>query len=291
MKKIFCAFFIAAYAQICGAQTEAYTVMVKDSGELVAPDKAVFATQNKLVNTTNAATIAGKLYRDFYIYVDMSPSPVKSATIGGNISTTNDFYYKDADGALKQTVSADGSEKKTYFDQDRYWNIKWWTDFEVKVIDKWGNTLYFSSTIALQNQTVINGHSEIIDKTPKVYYLPEVFNNDNQCFGIKTAFTDFTKSIGKKIGGGNHISGVWLYPSIFSTEKRSVKFYTAREVGTYKNVVWGDYIREIFTNPDNLIIVWRQTTEVGEYLSSSSGRSKYWRIVQPTYYGDFKIKQ
>jgi len=290
MKKIFGVFLIAAYAQICGAQTEAYTVMVKDSGELVAPDKAVFATQNKLVNTTNAATIAGKLYRDFYIYVDMSPSPAyRNMTTKGTV--TNDFYYKDADGTLKQTVSKSGAEKKYYTDYDKDCKLTWWTDFEVKVIDKWGNTLYFSSTIALKNQTVINGHSEIIDKTPKVYYLPRVYDMENQCFGVKTAFTDFTKSIGSKIGNGNYVSGVWLYPSIASTEKRSVKFYTAREVGTYKSVVWGDYIREIFSNPDNLIIVWRQTTQRGEYLSDWSGGSKYWRVVQPTYYGDFKIKQ
>lgn len=290
MKKIFYAFLIAAYAQICGAQTEAYTVMVKDSGELVAPDKVVFATQNKLVNTTNAATIAGKLYRDFYIYVDMSPSPAYRNTSDGKNTIHNDFYYKDADGTLKQTVSKSGAEKKYYTDYDKYQTLQWWTDFEVKVIDKWGNTLYFSSTIALQNQTVINGHSEIIDKTPKVYYLPQGYD-DNQCFRTKTAFTDFTKSIGSKIGSGNYVSGVWLYPSISSTEKRSVKFYTAREVGTYKNVVWGDYIREIFANPDNLIIVWRQTTQLGEHLSSWNGGSKYWRVVQPTYYGDFKIKQ
>lgn len=239
---------------------------------------------------TGKAPSVDRLYRDFYIYVDMSPSPSYHNTSGGTGAVINDFYYKDADGALKRTVSSSGAEKKYYGDRDTYQDIRWWTDFEVKVIDKWGNTLYFSSTIALKNQTVINGHSEIIDKTPKVYYLPQGYD-DNQCFRIKTAFTDFTKSIGSKIGSANHVSGVWLYPSISSTEKRSVKFYTAREVGIYKNVVWGDYIREIFSNPDNLIIVWRQTTQRGEYLSDWSGGAKYWRVVQPTYYGDFKIKQ
>lgn len=239
---------------------------------------------------TGKAPSVDRLYRDFYIYVDMSPSPSCTGFFSGQTSVINEFYYKDADGVLKQTVSPSGAVQKKYNDKYKYFDIQWWTDFEVKVIDKWGNTLYFSSTIALKNQTVINGHSEIIDKTPKVYYLPQGYE-DNQCFRTKTAFTDFTKSIGSKIGSGNYVSGVWLYPSISSTEKRSVKFYTAREVGTYKNVVWGDYIREIFTNPDNLIIVWRQTTAKGEYLSTYNGGSKYWRVVQPTYYGDFKIKQ
>lgn len=148
---------------------------------------------------TGKAPSVDRLYRDFYIYVDMSPSPSYHNTSGGTQTLINDFYYKDADGALKRTVSSSGAEKKYYGDRDTYQDIRWWTDFEVKVIDKWGNTLYFSSTIALKNQTVINGHSEIIDKTPKVYYLPQGYD-DNQCFRTKTAFTDFTKSIGSKIG-------------------------------------------------------------------------------------------
>ena len=189
-------------------------------------------------------------------------------------------------------MTKSGAAKATYADYFSYWNFKWWTDFEVKVIDKWGNTLYFSSTIALKSQTNANGHAEIIDKTPQIYYLPMGDGyQDGQCFGLKTQFTDFTKSIGGTVGSDTHISGVWLYPSISSTETRSVKMYTAREVGTYKSVVWGEYIREIFTNPENLVIVWRQTVLVGEYLSNYSGESKYWRVVQPTYYGDFKFKQ
>ena len=241
---------------------------------------------------TGKAPSVDRLYRDFYIYVDMSPSPASKSFSKVTTNVTNDFYYKDADGTLKQTVSKSGATKSTYADSGNTYNMTWWTDFEIKVADKWGNTLYFSSTIALQNQTVINGHSEIIDKTPKIYYLPQVYNSDNQnqCFGVKTAFTDFTKSIGSKIGRDHYVSGVWFYPSISSTEKRSVKIYTGRDVGSYKNVVWGDYIREIFTNPDNLIIVWRQTTSIGEQFGYNGGK-KFWRVVQPTYYGDFKIKQ
>lgn len=62
--------------------------------------------------TGNAPSV-DRLYRDFYIYVDMSPSPAYRNTSDGKHTITNDFYYKDSDGTLKQTVSKSGAEKNT----------------------------------------------------------------------------------------------------------------------------------------------------------------------------------
>ena len=250
MKKLFGIIFLAVFGQFCGAQTEAYTVMVNSSGALLAPDKATFATQNNLVNLANAASIADKLYRDFYIFVDMAPSP-QSAT-------------SDSD-------------------------ILWWTDFEIKVIDKYRNTLYFSGTIYLNSQYVINGHSNIIDKSPTIYYLSDRDSYDYyRCFGAKTQFTNFNSSIGATVGSSYKVSGVWFYPNLDSQTTINAPVYTGyNSYSQTRSMKFGDYVREIFTNPENTIIVWRQTTSYGE---QNSGGRKRWIVVQPTYYGDFKVK-
>lgn len=280
MKRIltFCAF--VATTSLASA---ADTVMVDDSGALAYPDAATFVNKSK-----------AKLYRDFYIYVDMRMSPSVKGLWLSNPSVPNKFYYKDSTGAVKQTVSSTGAAMTTYTDADRYFDMTPWTDFEIKVIDKYGNNIYFSSTIYLNSQSVMNGHSEIIDSTPKIYYLSTRDSEAaDKCYGSKTAFTNFNSSIGATVGSTYIVSGVWLYPSIDSTATRSIPIYTGYGTSSgYKSVVWGEYLREIFTNPENLIIVWRQTTITGETDAPAGyqyGR-KRWIVVQPTYYGDFKLR-
>lgn len=290
MKKLFGIIFLAVFGQFCGAQTEAYTVMVNSSGALLAPDKATFATQNNLVNLANAASIADKLYRDFFIYVDMAPSPQSTTSYyQANPSKTNDFYYRDASNALKRTVTSSGATKSTYIDADTRWDILWWTDFEIKVVDKYRNSLYFSGTIYLNSQYVINGHSNIIDKSPTIYYLSDRDSYDYyRCFGAKTQFSNFNSSIGATVGSSYKVSGVWFYPNLDSQTTINAPVYTGyNSYSKKRSMKFGDYIREIFTNPENTIIVWRQTTSYGEQLS---GGRKRWIVVQPTYYGDFKVK-
>ena len=204
----------------------------------------------------NLAVNVGKLYRDFYIEVPMTPSP--------------------------SVVSSPGRQTTVYT----------WTDFELKVIDKWGNNIYFSSTIYLNSVSVVNGHTEIIDSTPKIFYFTVGDAENDRCYGERREFANFNSSIGTELKTKNeYTSMIWLYPSINSTAKRSVKNWTAKGVYSgYRSVVWGEYIREIFTNPENLIIVWRQNLRFSEVCEYGGTSQKRWIPVQPVFYGDFKFK-
>lgn len=255
---------------------------------------AAAATKPFVYDTqTGNAPALNKLYRDFYIFVDMAPSPQSTTSYyQANPSKTNDFYYRDASNALKRTVTSTGATKSTYIDADTRWDILWWTDFEIKVIDKYRNTLYFSSTIYLNSKSVVNGHKDIIDTGPTIYYLSDLFSNEpDTCFGAKTKFSNFNSSIGATVGsfGSSYrVSGVWFYPNLNSQTTINAPVYTGfNSYSKKRSMKFGDYIREIFTNPENTIIVWRQTTSYGEQLS---GGRKRWIVVQPTYYGDFKVK-
>ena len=255
---------------------------------------AAAATKPFVYDTqTGNAPALNKLYRDFYIFVDMAPSPRSTTSYyQANPSKTNDFYYRDASNALKRTVTSSGATKSTYIDADTRWDILWWTDFEIKVIDKYRNTLYFSSTIYLNSKSVVNGHKDIIDTGPTIYYLSDLFSDEpDTCFGAKTKFSNFNSSIGATVGsfGSSYkVSGVWFYPNLDSQTTINAPVYTGfNSYSKKRSMKFGDYVREIFTNPENTIIVWRQTTSYGEQLS---GGRKRWIVVQPTYYGDFKVK-
>ena len=252
---------------------------------------AAAATKPFVYDTqTGNAPALNKLYRDFYIFVDMAPSPQSTTSYyQANPSKTNDFYYRDASNALKRTVTSTGATKSTYIDADTRWDILWWTDFEIKVIDKYRNTLYFSSTIYLNSKSVVNGHKDIIDTGPTIYYLSDRDSYDYyRCFGAKTQFSNFNSSIGATVGSSYKVSGVWFYPNLDSQTTINAPVYSGfNSYSKKRSMKFGDYIREIFTNPENTIIVWRQTTIYGE---QNSGGRKRWIVVQPTYYGDFKVK-
>lgn len=210
------------------------------------PITALAATKPFVYDTTTGnSPSVNKIYRDFYIYVDMSPSP--------------------------------------------YSNSKYCSDFEIKVIDQYRNTLYFSATFSLNNSTYVNGHSNITDSHPKIYYFSTSGSWDyNTCFGQRVKFSNYaTGSIGASLGS-NTATGVWFYPSVDATDIVNVPVYTG--FGQYsktRRLKRGDYIREIFTDPNNTIIVWRQNTSKAELLPSGVKR---WISILPTYYGDSKVK-
>lgn len=162
-------------------------------------------------------------------------------------------------------------------------NTAWWTDCEVKVIDKWGNLIYFTSTIALKKSQVLELHPQICDETPQVFAWLAVGSNSNGgCWGQRKELTDFKSTIGASIGSA--ISGIWIYPSINSTKERTIPIYTGANQSANESVIWGEYIRSVFNNPDNTILVWRQTKAEGETYDGN----KLWRPARLEYYGDFK---
>ena len=182
--------------------------------------------------------------QDFRLFIDTQPSPDNNSTVG---------------------------------------KMQWWSDCEIKCIDKWGNLVYFTSTIALNNSQVAALHPRITDKTPKIYYWRgDVKNPAGGCWGLRGQLTNFNLSIGAN--GSYGYSAIWIYPSLSSTETRTVPVYTGLGKSTNKQVVWGEYVRSVLNNPDNTVLCWRQTKTEGEIFNSR----KLWRPVRIEFYGDFK---
>ena len=201
-----------------------------------------------------------------------------TATINGTIT-----YQQAYPGVgIAQTKTSKNTLMPTYTIKDNVMNLKYWTDCELKVIDKWGNIIYFTSTNKLNDAQVAKLHPQITDSSPTIWYFGTY--SYNGCYGIRTQFTNFNSSIGATIGSSNSVSGIWIYPSLSSQETRTVPNWTGynQQSGT-KQVVWGEYIREVFENPNNTIIIWRQTTTQGELYNGN----KLWRPVQITHYGNY----
>lgn len=336
------ALLMFAAASVCAA-TKPVTYNPETS-KLVQPSASVLVAANPELGMA-----INSLKRDFFVYVDMFPTPsdynsyhtlttnqaanlyyVKTTglnyeyrTVSNNLTlslsnntnlvtanngtmptsyNTTDFSVNNLTGSiggsagynqvtglktsLSRIVNSDGTY--TYTTNDRIINLSYWTDCELKVIDKYGNIVYFTSTIFLNSSQVAQMHPEITDSNPTIYFLGTYGYATTSCYGLKTQFTNFNSSIGATIGTSNTVTGIWIYPDLNSTDTRTVKNWTG--YGTYsgtKQVVWGEYIREVFSNPENTIIIWRQTTTQGEMFNGN----KLWRPVLPVYYGPFKEVQ
>ena len=229
-------------------------VQVESTGNLAYPDKATFFNKNIKV-----------FQQDFRIYIDTTQS-ISNNNING---------------------------------------VNWWTDCEIKGVDKWNNLIYFTSSNALNNNQVAALHPTITDKTLKIFFWKAVGSNSTGgCWGEKLELENFKSSIGAMVRG-YAVSAIWFYPSLDSTECRAVPVYKGAGIldtdnyprqgdgnntsatnlrAGYRWVIWGEYIREIFNNPDNTFISWRQTINAGEYYNGN----KLWRPVRLEYYGEFK---
>lgn len=133
------------------------------------------------------------------------------------------------------------------------------------------------------NQQVAKLHPELTDNACKIEYwtTDNSGTGTNGCYGQKKQLTNFNSSIGA-INSGHGTLAVWIYPSISSTETRTVPVYTGPNQYTMKSVVWGDYIREIFSDPENTFVAWRQTTTQGEMYNNE----RVWRPQRIEWIGD-----
>ena len=98
------------------------SVMVDDDGVLLWPEAEDFTQANSIASVQWVQSNFDGLRADLRVPVDMSPSPQNSA------STSARIYA--------------------------------WSDFEGKLIDKWNNIIYYTATIALNNQQVAKLHPE-----------------------------------------------------------------------------------------------------------------------------------
>ena len=268
------------------------TVMSDSEGNIVEPAKSVFFKKN-----------IQSFRQDVRIFVDTSPSPASDSMTSANYSRSNPFYYKE-NGSTTRTVNSSGITMATFSDYYQYYDMCWWSDGEIKGIDKWGNLIYFTSTIGLNFSEVKALHPEITDEAPTIYYWSTYYNSTGGCWGTKRQLTDFTRSIGF-FNSAYRVMGIWIYPNYDSTQGRAVPVYkgagvldttnfpkkglgnNSNEANTkagYRWVIWGEYVREVFLNEENTILVWRQTTNKGEMANGN----KLWRPVRLEPYGEFK---
>ncbi len=241
-------------------------LLTNENGVLPSSSNFFDANSDSILNTLNG------FKRDFRIFIDTQPAPASNSS------------YKTLT-SYKTTVATSGSSTSTiaqYSVVDKVWNLQYWTDCEIKVIDKWGNIVYFTSTICLNNSQVRWMHPDITDLTVRVYYWSSE-GDDNWCYGKRCQLTNFDSSIGNDISSYDAVCGIWIYPSVNSTEVRNVFVYTGRWSGSYQNVEWGKYVRSVFENPENTVIAWRQTTSNAEYYNGN----KLWRPVRIEHYGAF----
>lgn len=295
MKKILL-FLAACVASVSAFATgESYTVMTDDSGALLVPSKADFYQKNVRV-----------FQQDFRLFIDTTQSQQSLTLIPKTKSVSNPFYYKDSEGKAVRTVNSRGSAMSYYSPSFEIPNIQYWTDCEIKCIDKWGNLIYFTSTIALDNRQVQMLHPEFTDNTAKVFYWEiNNYNTSGGCWGERKQLTNLNSSIGASIASNSCVSGIWIYPSLDSTNGRAVPVYKGvnfldstnypkkgkgdnssaeNTKAGYKWVIWGDYVREVLNNPENTVLCWRQTTYNGEEYNYA----KIWRPVRIEFFGDFK---
>ena len=257
------------------------------------------------IDTTWLLNFAGKLYRNFYILIDMRPTLVKWNTVANrtanfinNYSVVNTFYYRDSSNQLKQTVTSSGAAQPTY-------NVSipeefYPTDFELKVIDQYQNIVYYTTSIYLNTAEMASLHPEVTDKSPTIYYFTNK-NSLSDCYGVKTQFTNFNSYIGaytsSNVTNAGGCFAVWVYPSLDDTTlcngtaRPKIPMYTGYNTFTqyYPDTTrWGDYVRSVMENPNNIIIVWRKNaTKSEQYLGTLIN---VWRPVTLTYYGEIMIK-
>lgn len=239
------------------------TVMVdKDSNELNVPSKQIFWEKNISVFRQNKR-----------IYVDMTPS----------ISLAYQSYGQNIES---------GSNLKHNF----------WTDTEIKVINKNGDLLYFTTTINLGADWIEGLHSSdvLYDKNPKIsYWYATDYNNKGGCWGLKKDFIPTTtNSIGSTMPDNDWsgVTAIWIIPDYESTSSTNFKNTLAYTYYSNKGMVAntrGDLIKFIFDDPDNTVLSWRQNLMNGETNSygysynntDTLAYSKLWRPCVLESYG------
>lgn len=270
MKKLLTILIFGAYAVLRADDT----VLVDAAGALTYPSKSTFYNQN-----------VRKFRQKFRLFIETVPSPESNSMTQSQISRSNPNYYIDSQNTLRRTKDGVGNELKTFPDYYRYYYLRWWTDTEIKVIDKFGNLIVFITTIAPANTQVEGLHPNIYDRAARIFGWSALYQNDSGgCWGAKIELVDRSSSLGEMVGSGGAISAIWIYPSIDSAETRSVPVYTGAGVYTMQTVVWGKYLRAAFENPENTVLAWRQDLSDGEYFNGA----KLWRPVRIEYYGDFE---
>ena len=140
---------------------------------------------------------------------------------------------------------------------------QYWTDCELKVLDKDGNIVYFFSTIYYNSSQVRALHPNVADDNAVVYYYVSGGNTNGVCVKPKKLFTNRNSSIGATEGAS------------YGTQKPNDDKVRITAIQIYPSAAF----RHLFPNPENSIMVWRQTPSMAEIDGNAE---KLWRpaIIQ-----------
>ena len=150
----------------------------------------------------------------------------------------------------------------------------YWSDAELKVLDKYGRLLYFATT---SYNDVVNYHSDdgTWDSNCKIYYYISgtKYAQFGQCSNPKQ---EHTVSASQK-------KSIALKEGLLSSIERNVN-HPITAVEFYPDVngsINGKSIREIFLNPENTVIISRKNQSE---LERTGTGERVWRPTIPQYY-------
>ena len=180
-------------------------------------------------------------------------------------------------------------------------NGSYWTDCELKVLDKDGYCIYFASTVWRDRS--YHADDGTIDPNAKIYYYRSGANPD-------TGVCAYPKKRHIPSGNASYTSGNSIQSDLKITESTGSSSYHSNisisAVEFYPNLSGSLTvyfpngsrktlsIREIFLNPENSVIVSRKSKYYIERVCTSSASNtgeRIWRPVIPQYYRTIPTKE
>ena len=138
-----------------------------------------------------------------------------------------------------------------------------WTDFEVKVIDKFGEEVFFFSTHIGGTSGFANSHPDITDCNAKVLFTTPYGDSDGRKF---IEYPHKTLNVGMCLG---------VYVERYNSQLSPIIIFRPD---------WSkEWVRAAFLNPENTIIYWRSNPITSECISPNQSYQnawgKFWRAA------------
>jgi len=274
---------------------------------VVSPNTVSYINTKPTGITTSSVSIGGSISSSLTNATDIVQS--NSSTLPSEYSDT-EFTLKTIGVSLDNNLSYIKTTGVTSVDNtqttDQYMiNMQYWTDFEMKVIDKYGNIVYYTRSYNIDtddksmvfHESMFDGRntgdtikfvvwSQDVTQHSSGTILPTTEWKTNGCFGIRFTHNG-VDSIYSKVGDYRSVTKVWVYPSFGSTRSvgtNTIPIYTGPGEFTdcvSSSVTWGQYVRQVFMNPENTVVVWRQRNLGQEKYD----QTKLWRPAPVEYYG------
>ena len=215
----------------------------------------------------------------FAINVFAQSKPVTYNPATGKIKSPSDFVEKN-NLVTNEVICVRVDMFRGGMDDYSSRKAFYWSDAELKVLDKDGCLLYFATT---SYNDVVNYHSDdgTWDSKCKIYYYiaGTKYARDGQCSNPKQSHTVSASqkmSIGGKENIKSNVNATGNLGNAYNFPITAVEFFP-----DLTGSINGISIREIFLNPENTIIVSRKNSSE---LERTANGSRVWRPTIPQYY-------